>query len=256
MQKASCKYGDFVALRPTTVNVRAGEIVAVIGRNGSGKSTLLSLLAGGQTPTSGSALVNGHDPADLRGPDLLSNVGFVPQEPQSLLWSESVADECRAADHDANVAPGTTWRLLRELRTGLDPATHPDNLSEGSRLCLVLAVMLVADSALVLLDEPTRGLDYEAKRRLVTALKARSVAGQAIVLATHDVELIAELCTRVIMLAEGEVVLDEACRPALLASPMFAPQVGKIVAPLPYLTIAEVMKALTDDASSVEGAPR
>ncbi len=97
---------------------------------------------------------------------------------------------------------------------------------------------------LLLLDEPTRGLDYAAKDRLVGVLRELAAAGQAVVLATHDVELAAEVATRTVVLAEGEVVADGPTREVVTASPAFAPQVAKVLAPLPWLTVADVERAL------------
>jgi energy-coupling factor transport system ATP-binding protein len=97
----------------------------------------------------------------------------------------------------------------------------------------------------VLLDEPTRGLDYQAKRRLVGLLRGLAASGHAIVLATHDVELAAEVSDRTVVLADGEVVADGPSREVVLQTPLFAPQVAKILAPLPYLTVADVVGSLT-----------
>jgi energy-coupling factor transport system ATP-binding protein len=99
---------------------------------------------------------------------------------------------------------------------------------------------------LLLLDEPTRGLDYPAKASLVEALRSLSAAGHAIVLATHDVELVADVATRVVILADGEVVADGPTAEVVVGSPMFAPQVAKILAPGPWLTVTEVATALAD----------
>jgi energy-coupling factor transport system ATP-binding protein len=96
----------------------------------------------------------------------------------------------------------------------------------------------------VLLDEPTRGLDYLTKSRLVIALRALAAGGHAVVLATHDVELVAEVATRVIVLADGEIVADGTTRDVIAASPLFAPQVWKVLAPQEWLTVAEVEQAL------------
>jgi energy-coupling factor transport system ATP-binding protein len=96
----------------------------------------------------------------------------------------------------------------------------------------------------VLLDEPTRGLDYLTKSRLVEALRTLAAGGHAVVLATHDVELVAEVATRVIVLADGEIVADGTTRDVIAASPLFAPQVWKVLAPQEWLTVAEVEQAL------------
>jgi energy-coupling factor transport system ATP-binding protein len=96
----------------------------------------------------------------------------------------------------------------------------------------------------VLLDEPTRGLDYPAKARLTTLLTDLAEAGRAIIVATHDVELAAEVATRAVILAEGEVVADGPARRILSDSPAFAPQVAKIMAPLPLLRVSDVTAAV------------
>jgi energy-coupling factor transport system ATP-binding protein len=104
--------------------------------------------------------------------------------------------------------------------------------------------VLASEPGVVLLDEPTRGLDYAAKRRLVDLLRGLSTRGHAVVLATHDVELAAEVATRVVVLAEGEVVADGAAAAVLAASPAFAPQVSKILHPLHFLTVDQVVAAV------------
>ena len=127
--------------------------------------------------------------------------------------------------------------------------THPRDLSEGQRLLLALAIVLAASPPLLLLDEPTRGLDYPTKARLAKILRELAVGGHGIVLATHDVELAAEVATRVIVLAEGEIVADGPTAEVVLTSPMFAPQVAKILAPEKWLTVAEVRAAITGEAT-------
>jgi energy-coupling factor transport system ATP-binding protein len=171
-------------------------------------------------------------------------VGLVPQEPRDLLYADTVAAECAAADEDAGADAGTCRSLVSELLPDIADGTHPRDLSEGQRLALALAVVLTARPPLLLLDEPTRGLDYAAKARLVTVLRGLAAEGHAIVLATHDVELAAELADRVVILADGEVVADGPTAEVVVASPSFAPQVAKILAPEPWLTVAQVRRAL------------
>jgi len=105
-------------------------------------------------------------------------------------------------------------------------------------------VILGGAPTLVLLDEPTRGLDYPAKARLVEVLHELARDGHAIVLATHDVELAADVADRVVVLADGDVVADGPVRAVLSGSPAFAPQVAKILHPLPYLTVEDVVTGL------------
>ncbi|MFJ5917971.1 ABC transporter ATP-binding protein [Streptomyces ardesiacus] len=233
------------ALRHVDLTVSPGETVALMGRNGAGKSTLLSALVGLVEPSAGTVRAGDAVPHRTAPRDLVRRVGLVPQEPRDLLYADTVAAECAAADRDAEAAPGTCRALLTELLPGVTDDTHPRDLSEGQRLTLALSVVLTARPPLLLLDEPTRGLDYAAKARLTGILRALAAEGHAIVLATHDVELAAELAHRVVLLAEGEVIADGPAADVVVASPSYAPQVAKVLAPRKWLTVAQVREALS-----------
>ena len=236
--------GVTTALRNTTLEVHRGSVVAVMGRNGAGKSTLLASLVGQLKPSSGTVRVGGLDPTSTPPSRLVAAVGLVPQDPGLLLYDDTVAGECASADADFGLTAGTTAALLRRIGGDLDPGAHPRDLSEGQRLCLALSVILGGRPALVLLDEPTRGLDYPSKARLVEVLHELARDGHAVVLATHDVELAADVADRVVVLADGDVVADGPVRAVLSGSPAFAPQVAKILHPLPYLTVEDVVTGL------------
>jgi energy-coupling factor transport system ATP-binding protein len=227
-----------------SLEVTAGSITALMGRNGAGKSSLLSLLAGTRAPDEGRARVLGQDPHTASPAERICLVGYVPQEAADLLYCQSVADECATADLEHHLEPGATKRLLDELTGGLAPDRHPNDLSEGQRLALALAVVLAPRPALLLLDEPTRGLDYEAKHALIDILRRLADSGAALVLATHDVELVAQVADRGIVLAEGELIADGPAREVVCHTPAFAPQVAKVLRPLEFLTVAEVREAL------------
>ncbi|MFE6745786.1 ABC transporter ATP-binding protein [Kitasatospora purpeofusca] len=236
--------GPVPALRGVDLTLHAGTITALMGRNGAGKSTLLGALVGLHAPASGSVDVGGRTPHRTRPAELVRHVGLVPQDPRDLLYGESVTAECASADHDAGAEPGTCRALVERLLPGLPDAVHPRDLSEGQRLTLALAVVLTARPPLILLDEPTRGLDYAAKARLVEILRGLAAEGHGVLLATHDVELAAELSDRTAVLADGEIVADGPTPEVVLGSPAFAPQVAKILAPGPWLTVREVAGAL------------
>jgi energy-coupling factor transport system ATP-binding protein len=244
LRGVTASYDGVPALRSLDLSVSRGEVVAVMGRNGAGKSTLLGVVAGLRPVGSGAVDVAG-DVTHGRPPgEVVRRVGLVPSEPVDVLWSQRVDIECKEADRDAAAPDGTTRRLLDRLAPGVDAATHPRDLSEGQRLALALAVVLASAPAVVALDEPTRGLDYPAKRQLVEILRGLAGQGHAILLATHDVELAAELADRIVVLADGEVVADGPTREVAVSSPLFAPQVAKILAPEPWLTVRDVAAAL------------
>ncbi|WP_330318040.1 ABC transporter ATP-binding protein [Streptomyces platensis] len=236
--------GRTEVLHGVDLTVRGGETVALMGRNGAGKSTLLTTLVGMHQPSSGTVRVGGAVPHRTSPRDLLRHVGLVPQEPRDLLYADTVAAECTAADQDAGAPAGSCRALVARLLPDVPDSVHPRDLSEGQRLALALAVVLTARPPLLLLDEPTRGLDYAAKARLIEVLRTLAAEGHAIVLATHDVELAAELAHRVVILADGEIVADGPTDEVVVSSPSFAPQVAKVLAPLPWLTVPQVARAL------------
>ncbi|PZS35337.1 MAG: cobalt ABC transporter ATP-binding protein [Pseudonocardiales bacterium] len=237
-------YGPIVALRSVDLRLHHGEVVALMGRNGSGKSTLLAALVGLLKPSGGRVTVGGRAPYGRPAKEVVREVGLVPQEPGDLLYAETAAAECAQADTDTGAPAGTTAAIFGRLAPGIGGGTHPRDLSEGQRLCLALAVIMSAAPPLLLLDEPTRGLDYTAKARLVEILRGLAAGGGAVLLATHDVELVAEVAARTVVLAEGEVVSDGPTGDVVTHSPGFAPQVSKVLAPQRWLTVDEVAKAL------------
>jgi energy-coupling factor transport system ATP-binding protein len=253
ISQLTLRRGHITALQGVDLTVRPGETVALMGRNGAGKSSLLGALMGVHAPTAGSVTVGGPErlaPAATQPRRLLRHAGLVPQEPRDLLYADTVAAECAAADTDAGAGPGTCRDLVAALLPGVEGGTHPRDLSEGQRLALALAVILTARPELILLDEPTRGLDYAAKSRLVGVLRALAAEGHATVLATHDVELAAEVAHRVVILAQGEIVADGPTAEVVTSSPAFAPQVAKVLAPARWLTVPQVEAAL----DAAEGA--
>jgi energy-coupling factor transporter ATP-binding protein EcfA2 len=243
-RRLAVHYGSAVALVSVDLEVHAGEITVLMGRNGSGKSSLLTALSGGRAPSRGSARVGGQDPRRMNSAELIRSVGLVPQDPGLLLYGESVAEECRNADRASALDEGTTRSTLDRLLPGMPSDRHPRDLSEGQRLALALAIVLAPRPPVLLLDEPTRGLDYPSKDRLVVILHELADTGHAVMLATHDVELAARVAQRAVVLAEGEVIADGPAHEVVCHSPVFAPQIAKVLAPDEWLTVDEVEQAL------------
>ena len=150
-------YGRTIAVREVDLDLHGGEVVALMGRNGAGKSSLLWAMQGSGPP------------ADRAPSTPQVRIGMVPQAPADLLYLPTVAAECGQADADMAAPAGTCRELLERLDVGVPSDAHPRDLSEGQRLALVLALQLTAAPEVLLLDEPTRGLDYRrqgaARRR-------------------------------------------------------------------------------------------
>jgi energy-coupling factor transport system ATP-binding protein len=245
INRLSVSYAETKVLKNIDVKIYSNEIVAVMGRNGAGKSSLLTSIAGINEHIAGTVMIDDKKSDSLKGSLRRETVGFIPQEPSDLLYSQSVDAECQQADTDNQVAPGTTLRILNQLVPGISTNTHPRDLSEGQRLGLALSVVLSANPKILILDEPTRGLDYQAKNELIRILIDFARATEkCVVLATHDVELVAELAHRVIFIADGEIVADGSTLEVLLSSPAFAPQVSKVMAPQPWLKVSDVVAAI------------
>ncbi|MFJ6513641.1 ABC transporter ATP-binding protein [Streptomyces sp. NPDC091406] len=261
-------YRGVPAVREVDLDLRAGEVTALMGRNGSGKSSLLWALQGSGPRTSGTVRVGrdesgrpgtpgpvkGGDPKKLSAAEARRLVGLVPQTPTDLLYLESVKQELDQADTESGAGAGaeaaaarpSARAILDRLAPGIDGATHPRDLSEGQKLALVLAIQLTAAPHVLLLDEPTRGLDYRAKAQLIAIVDELAAEGRSVVVSTHDVEFAARGADRVVVLAEGDIVADGPTTEVIVASPVFAPQVAKILSPLPYLTVDQVRAVLPD----------
>jgi energy-coupling factor transport system ATP-binding protein len=240
------RYGQAVAVAGVDLRLEAGEVTGLMGRNGSGKSSLLWALQGSGRRQAGRVEVDGRDPGRVSPADARRLVGLVPQTASDLLYLMTVAAELEQADREsADAASTPAGELLDRLAPGINRRANPRDLSEGQRLSLVLAIQLRAAPRALLLDEPTRGLDYDAKHALAEIVDGLAREGKAIVICTHDVEFAAAATDRVILMAQGEIVADGPTAEIVVASPAFAPQVAKILAPLPYLTGAQVRDALT-----------
>ena len=246
-------HGTVAAVRSVDLSLRDGEIAVLMGRNGSGKSSLLWALHGtGPRRAGGVCVITDSgtrvDPAGESPRIRRSHIGLVPQSAPDLLYLDSVRAECHQSDHEAGAEPGTTRATLDRLAPGIPDDHHPRDLSEGQQLALVLAIQLAAAPGALLLDEPTRGLDYPAKAVLGDLLRDLAASGRALAVATHDVEFAATVADRVVVMSEGRIVADGPATDILCDSPAFAPQVAKVLAPARMLRLDQVQSAIAATA--------
>lgn len=193
-ERISVDYGTQRACDEVSFELYEGEILGLMGPNGSGKSSLLWALSG-----------FGSRSAGLLEPDD-ATICLVPQQANDLLFLSSVSEELAESDARANAAPGSTASTFARLAGRVDPSLHPRDLSAGQQLALVLAIQLVRKARIVLLDEPTRGLDYEAKRRLTAQLRELAENGHSVLVASHDVEFMAQVADRLLKIDAGKIV--------------------------------------------------
>jgi energy-coupling factor transport system ATP-binding protein len=230
-------YAGRTVLRDLDLRLAQGEIVALMGRNGAGKTTLLRTIAGVHVPASGEIRVTGGG-APTPGVD----IALCPQEPDRVLFNDTVAGEVRATLR-ARGLPDADAPWLERLGIAPLAARHPRDLSAGQRLLVATAAIAATEAPVLLLDEPTRGLDPASKDRLVRFLRSFAADGGTAVVATHDVELAAAVATRVVILAAGDLVADGDPATVLGDSQVFAPQMTRVFG-AGWLTPEQVAGAL------------
>jgi energy-coupling factor transport system ATP-binding protein len=210
--------GGVEALMEVSLEVRRGEYIALVGGNGSGKTTLAKHLNGLLRPTSGRIWVGGRDSADLTVAVLARTVGYAFQNPDHQLFCTSVEDEVRFGPHNLG-RPDDEVRRLSETAMevmGIADirAKPPLTLSLGQRRRVSIAAVLAMDPAVLVLDEPTTGLDHGEARELMEILSGLNRDGKTVILITHDMRLVAEHATRVVIMSGGQIVLDSDVRGA------------------------------------------
>jgi len=243
----SFAYNGHRTLRSVDLSVGAGEAVALVGRNGAGKSTLLKCIVGLLRPQAGEVRVAGQTTRGRSVADVCRQVGYLPQNPDDLLFADSLIDELRATlhNHRRSLSDADLHSLLRRLGLAQLADAYPRDLSIGQRQRVALGAVTVTEPRLLLLDEPTRGLDWRLKSELAAIWRRWLEDGAAVLLVTHDVELAAQIATRTVMLSDGEVIAAGPTREVLGSSPHFAPQIARLFPNRGWLTPADVLAALS-----------
>ncbi len=226
------------ALRGISVTIHAGEFVAIMGQNGAGKTTLVKHFNGLLKPTRGQVFAEGRDVSKASVASLAKDVGFVFQNPDSQLFSESVEEEIAFAlrnfgfERDV-IEKRITWALnllaLTQYRK-----TSPFMLSGGERKRVALASVLAWDPRILILDEPTIGQDYQQKEKLRQFIMQLRTQRKTVIIVTHDVEFVAECNPRILLMRDGKIIADGEARSiltnaeVLTAASIVPPQVAQI----------------------------
>jgi energy-coupling factor transport system ATP-binding protein len=269
VERVHFSYGEHEALYDLSLSVRPGEVLALMGRNGSGKTTLLKLLVGLLKAQHGKVTVLGQDVARRDVEDMAAFVGYVPQDPRSLLFHVTVREELeftlrgRKTGDERRRTKGPTDEKTKGVfglpspvighpssidatldRLGIAhlAAAYPRDLSGGEAQRAAMAAILVAGPPALLLDEPTRGLDYAAKAGLGQLLRRLAAEGRTVVMSTQDVELVAAYADRVALLSDGELVVEGPVRDVLSDSLIFSSQVAKLFPGTGWLTVEDTLR--------------
>lgn len=228
LDQLSVKFGDVQALENTNLEFFGNQITAVMGENGSGKTTLCWAIQGLGQKSTGTVKMAEGETSELAKASRLDLIAMVPQRAADLLFLNSLAEEFSESDNFAQQPQGTTANLFQKLAGRIDSSIHPRDLSAGQQLALVLSIQLAKQAKILILDEPTRGLDYAAKKALAKQLKQLVEEQRSIILASHDVEFVALVADRVLLLKEGKVIKDERVDKALNYTSQLASQLAQI----------------------------
>lgn len=265
-----------LALADVTLDIHAGEFVAVIGQNGAGKTTLTKHLNGLLKPTRGDVLVGGTNTKEVRTSLLARRIGYVFQNPDHQIFSESVWAEVTFGPKNV----GFTGEVLKEtVRQALEAVElwpyrdrHPYSLSKGQRQRVALASIIAMQPEVFVIDEPTTGQDYHQSRQIMNLLRQQHEAGRTVLAVTHDMTIVAEYTRRTILVGRGRVLADGPTREVLgqfdvmRQTNLHPPQITLLAAelglPFTALTVPEVREHLgrelrgrAADVGSRKGTP-
>ena len=202
--------GSAPILKGVSFTIRDGEFVAFVGTNGAGKSTTMRLMNDLLKPDAGQVLIDGVPTSDLRTSELARRVGFLFQNPDSQICCNTVREELlfgfKALGLDGPDADSRVDAIVEEF--AFDPDDDPFLLNRGARQLLALASIVVLAPPVVVLDEPTTGLDYRECVKVMDIIRRIHERGTTVVMVCHDMEVVADYAARCIVMSGGEVVDD------------------------------------------------
>ena len=205
------KTKDAELIHGISLSIEDGEFVALTGENGAGKSTFSKLLAGILKPSDGKICVNGIDTKKVKNSMLAKTTGFLFQNPDRQLCTYTVRDEI--AFGQKALKTGTEEEISKRTekiieRFGFNPDEAPFSLSRGQRQRLALASIIAVEPKVMILDEPTTGLDYKECMEIMSAVKELNKNGTTVIMVCHDMELVLDFARRMIVLADGKIEAD------------------------------------------------
>lgn len=233
INNVSFAYANCVkALKDVSFNANSGELIALIGRNGAGKTTITKIINGLLRPTEGSVAIDGIDTKSLRISQIAKYVSTLFQNPDRQLCKETVLEEvtlsCILIGQNEDEAKAHAMEIIDELE--LDSKASPFMLSRGQRQMVALAATVVTNPKILLLDEPTCGLDYKECMRIMQVVERLRKNGCCVIMVCHDMEVVLDYATRLITINDGKLIIDgsahdvfekpEVCSAAALYPPL------------------------------------
>ena len=264
-------------LKGVSFTIRDGELVAFVGTNGAGKSTTMRLVNGLLKPDAGQVLIDGVPTTELRTSELARRVGFLFQNPDSQICCNSVREELlfgfKALGQAGLEADERVDAIIEEF--GFDADDDPFLLNRGARQLLALASIVVLAPPVVVLDEPTTGLDYRECAKVMDIVRRIHERGTTVIMVCHDMEVVADYATRCIVMSDGAVVDDAPVfdvlrnRDTLERASLVPPQIVdlslELARDMPRLaetavgranTVDEMLAAVVEEARTIQNVER
>ncbi len=259
------------ALDHVSLAIEPGEFVAFVGQNGAGKTTLAKTFNGILLPTSGEVIVQGHE-TRAAGLDVLALiVGYVYQNPDHQIFANTVRDEVAFGPRNLGLKPAAVNQAVQQalelVGMQADADTYPFLLGRGQRQKLAVAAVVAMGSPVLVVDEPTTGLDLQGAQGIMQLLRQWNAGGRTIIIITHDMNIVAEYARRTVVMARGRVLADGPTRQvltqqAVLAQALLkAPQITRVAQsldprlgfPTDVLTVSEFQAALQQRLAQRQG---
>ena len=271
-ENVSASYdGELPILRDVSFRIPDGDFVAFVGTNGAGKSTTMRLVNGLLKPSSGQVLIDGVPTTQLRTSQLAAKVGFLFQNPDRQICCSTVREELlfgfRAQGRADAEAEAKVDAMIE--RFGFDGDAEPFLLNRGTRQLLALASIIVMEPPVVVLDEPTTGLDFRECAKVMDVIADLNARGATVIMVCHDMEVVADYARRVIAMTAGQVVADGETfavlrdRDVLVRTHLLPPQVVDVslrlaedgaVAGASPVALADTLDEMTDALAAEAGA--
>lgn len=216
-QNVSFSYNETANVKDLNVKIKEGDFVAVIGSNGAGKSTFSKLCNGLLKPTSGDVLVTGLNTKKEKVSNLAERIGFLFQNPDRQICCQTVAEEI-AFSLKNNGIPEDEIKLRVEntiKEFGFKADVEPFNMSRGQRQRLCLACLIALNPKILILDEPTTGLDYKECMEMMNRIKELNKSGTTVIMVCHDMEIVLDFARQVIVMNRGEILASGKTREIL-----------------------------------------
>jgi len=249
------------ALNGVSLEIADGEVVALMGENGAGKTTLLKHLNGLLKPTSGKVLVDGVDTRDATVAELSRKVGLVFQNAEDMFFSSTIWDEVafalRSFGYDEEVVRKRVEWALRFMELDGYADQSPFILSGGEKKRLALAIILAWSPSVIALDEPTTGQDQLQKEKLMEMIRLLNTQGRTVIISSHDIEFVAQLKPRIILMKRGEIIADGKAEKILLnedllrTCSLLAPQIVSLTRSLSFIGVKPVLAHPKDVAEEI-----